>query len=119
AAPEARQRAVWFLGYFRDVGSVPQLIALLDDTPEVARSARGALKQITLQDLGPLAKAWDRWWRRAKKKTRIDWLIEGLRSRDRDLRYIASIELTRLAGESFGYRCDDPKRERDQAIKGF
>lgn len=119
SAPETRQRAVWFLGYFRDVGSVPQLIALLDDHPEVGKAARSALKQITLQDLGPLSKAWDKWWKRAKKRTRIDWLIEGLRSRDRDLRYIASIELSRLAGDSFGYRCDDPKRSRDQAIKGF
>ncbi len=119
SAPETRQRAVWFLGYFRDVGSVPQLIALLDDHPEVAKAARGALKQITLQDLGPLSKAWLKWWKRAKKVSRIDWLLDGLRSRDRDLRYIASIELSRLAGDSFGYRCDDPKRARDQAIKGF
>lgn len=119
AAPETRQRAVWFLGYFRDVGSVPQLIALLDDHAEVAKASRSALKQITLQDLGPLSKAWEKWWKRARKKSRIDWLIEGLRSRDRDLRYIASIELSRLSGESFGYRCDDPKRTRDQAIKGF
>jgi hypothetical protein len=118
-APEARARAIWFLGYFRDVGSVPQLIELLNDGGDVGKAARKALKQITLQDFGELAKSWQKWWRRGRKRSRIDWLIDGLRSKDRDLRYIASTELSRLSGDSFGYRYDDPRRERDNAIRIF
>lgn len=118
-APEARQRAVWFLGYFRDVGAVPQLIGLLDDHPEVARASRSALRQVTLQDHGGDTRSWSKWWKRGRKRSRIDWLIDGLRAKDRDLRYIASTELSRLSGDSFGYRCDDPKKSRDQAARVF
>lgn len=118
--PEARQRAIWLLGFFRDVGAVPLLIKQLDERNTlVVDAARAALRQIALQDLEPKSKIWLKWWEKARKRSRIDWLIEGLKSRDRDLRYIASTELSRLVGTDFGYRCDDPKRARDAAVKRY
>lgn len=118
--PEAKARAIRLLGHFRDVGSVPLLIGALDDKhAEVARAAHEALIVIALQDLEPRSKVWLKWWEKARKRSRIDWLIEGLSSSTRDIRLIASTELARIAGTDFGYRCDDPKRFREAAIQRY
>lgn len=118
---EARRRAVHLLGSFRDVGAVPMLIALLDAKPpaELAVDTQHALRAITLQDFGVRARGWDKWWQKAKKRSRVDWLIEGLASEDRELRAIAHQELGSLAGDDFGYRPDDDKRARLRAIATF
>lgn len=118
---EARRRAVQLLGGFRDVGAVPLLITLLDGKPpaELATDAQRALRAITLQDHGVRARGWDKWWQKAKKRSRVDWLIEGLASEDRELRAIAHVELAALAGDDFGYRPDDDKRKRMRAIATF
>ena len=72
--------------------------------PEMQETARLALRAITLQDLGARPKAWDKWWQRAKKRSRLDWLIEGLASEELELRAAAHRELADLAGDDFGYR---------------
>ncbi|HEY4220936.1 MAG TPA: HEAT repeat domain-containing protein, partial [Myxococcota bacterium] len=88
---DARRRAVQLLGAFRDVGSVPLLMALLESKggAELAEDARQALRMITLQDFGVRARGWDKWWQKAKKRSRVDWLIEGLSSEDRELRTVS------------------------------
>gem|GEM_PF-990042 len=113
---EARRRAAELLGEFRDVGSVPLLLGLLA-FPEMQETARLALRAITLQDLGARPKAWDKWWQRAKKRSRLDWLIEGLASEELDLRSAAHRELADLAGDDFGYRADGDKRARQRAVE--
>lgn len=118
---DARRRAVQLLGAFRDVGAVPLLIAVLEsrDKHELAEDVRLALRAITLRDHGLRARGWERWWARARKKSRVDWLLEGLASDDRELRTIASLELTALVGDDFGYRPDADKRARQRATASF
>jgi hypothetical protein len=116
---DARRRAVQLLGAFRDVGAVPLLVALLDAKVDLAEDARQSLRAITLQDFGVRSKGWDKWWSKAKKKSRVDWLIEGLSSEDRELRTIAHAEMTAITGDDFGYRPDEPKRNRERAVAVF
>lgn len=118
---DARRRAVQLLGAFRDVGAVPLLIAALEsrDKAELAEDLRLALRAITLKDFGVRARGWERWWAKARKKSRVDWLLEGLDHDDRELRTIASLELTALVGDDFGYRPDADKRARQRASAAF
>lgn len=118
---DARRRAVQLLGAFRDVGAVPLLIAALEgrDRAELADDLRLALRAVTLRDLGVRARGWERWWAKARKKSRVDWLLDGLDSEDRELRSIASLELTALSGDDFGYRPDADRRARQRAAAAF
>lgn len=115
---EARERAIAMLGNFRDVGAIPALIDMLEEKhAAIPLSAREALNQITFSDHGPKAKAWNKWWEKARKKTRMDWLIEGLKSKDRQTRFFASSELLALTGQDFGFNCDAGKKEREIAVR--
>jgi len=114
---EARARAATLLGNFRDVGAIPVLIRLLDEKEPVLSAAHGALVRIALVDLGTKSKAWDKWWERARQKTRIDWLIDALRHKERDMRFVAATELVEIAGQDFGYDCDRAKRDREDAVR--
>ncbi len=116
---ESRRRAVQLLGQFRDVGAVPLLIALLaqHSDGDLADDTRRALRAIALQDFGNRPKGWEKWWGRAKKRSRLDWLIDGLASEELELRQDAHRELASLAGDDFGYRPDADKRSRQRAIE--
>jgi len=113
---EARRRAAELLGEFRDVGAVPLLMGLLGYS-EMQDTARQALRAITLQDFGARPKAWEKWWARAKKRSRLDWLLEALSSEELGLRSSAHRELADLAGDDFGYRADADKRARQRAVE--
>jgi hypothetical protein len=119
AAPshEARERAAMLLGNFRDVGAIPTLMRLLEEKGSVSEAAHGALTRITLVDLGPKLKSWEKWWERARTKTRIDWLIDALRHKERDVRFVAATELQEITGQDFGYDCDKQKRDREDAVR--
>ncbi len=121
AAPSvpARRRAVVLLGTFRDVSAVPLLIALLDRHAEHSEDVRQSLRAITLADFGIKARAWEKWWGRAKKQSRVDWLLDGLLSDDRELRVISHQELTALAGDAHGYHADLPRADRKRSADGF
>jgi HEAT repeat protein len=114
---DARERAAQLLGMFRDVGSVPALIAMLDDKGAAREAAHGALTQIALVDHGPKSKSWLKWWERARKSTRIDWLIDALKSKEADVRFLAGAELVQITGTDFGYGSDRSARERLEAIR--
>ena len=115
---ETRRRAVELLGQFRDVGAVPLLIGLLTTADAtLVEATRSALRGIALQDFGTRAKAWERWWSKAKKRSRLDWLIDALSSEELGLRQDAHRELASLAGDDFGYRPDADKRSRTRAIE--
>jgi HEAT repeat protein len=113
---EARRRATELLGEFRDVGAVPLLLTLLSYS-DLQETARQALRAITLQDFGSREKAWEKWWTRAKKRSRLDWLLDGLSSEEFELRSQAHRELADLAGDDFGYRADGDKRARQRAVE--
>jgi hypothetical protein len=113
---EARRRAAELLGEFRDVGAVPLLMNLLS-LPELQEVARRALRAITLVDHGTRSRGWEKWWARGRKRSRIDWLIDGLGSEELELRSAAWRELAALVGDDFGYRPDADKRSRQRAIE--
>lgn len=119
ATVEGRVRAAWLLGEFRDVASVPQLMVSLTDRAEVANAAYSALTKITLQDLGYEAATWRSWWKSAKQRCRVEWLLEGLVSSEFDLRELSGRELSLLAGTDFGYHGDDPQPRREEATQQF
>lgn len=112
---EARRRATELLGEFRDVSAVPLLLGLLS-SPDLQEVAARALRAITLVDFGTRAKGWEKWWSKARKRSRIDWLIDGLGSEELELRSSAWRELTSLVGDDFGYRPDADRRVRQRAL---
>jgi hypothetical protein len=112
---ETRRRATELLGEFRDVSAVPLLMGLLS-SPDMQESAARALRAITLVDHGTRAKGWEKWWQRARKRSRIDWLIDGLAAEALELRLAAWRELTTLVGDDFGYRPEADKRARQRAL---
>jgi hypothetical protein len=57
-----------------------------------------------------------KWWDLHGSEHRIQWLIEGLRSNNRDVRFSSSQELTQLTGEYFGYYYDSGKKELERAV---
>jgi HEAT repeat protein len=118
-SPEAQERAVVLLGQFSDVGSVPSLIDLLDDSHAGVRAAAHvALCDICLVNNGKKSKAWTKWWEKARKRSRVDWVIDALRSRDESVRRVARVELTNLTGgDDFGFEPAAAKRDRDKAVR--
>jgi len=114
-ATESRRRAVELLGVFRDVGAVPLLIEQLRGPLGAAASL--SLRAITLQDHGPQARPWRRWWGSAKKRSRVDWLIAALDSDDAALRRMACEDLRGAVGADFGYRPDGDAAERARAAQ--
>jgi hypothetical protein len=116
--PEGRRRAIHFLGRFRDVGSVPSLIGVLRaKEAELVSEAGQALHVITLQSLGVSERRWVAWWDKNKSRSRIEWLIDALRDGDVEVRSRASAELAQLTRDTFGFRADGARRDRELAIK--
>ncbi|MFH1812396.1 MAG: hypothetical protein ABIJ09_26920 [Pseudomonadota bacterium] len=117
---EVRRRAIYFLGFFKDVSSVPHLVGCLSARePELVAEAVQALAAITMQTLGSSQRKWLKWWEKNQIRSRVEWLIDGLRHRDRNIRYAASVELTGIARETFGYDYDGKKRDREKAAKAW
>ncbi len=114
SAPANRRRAVELLGAFRDVGAIPLLVAAL--ATELADAAAAALRVIGLQNHGPRAGAWEKWWAKAKKRSRIDWLVDALDSDDAALRTQAQGELQALAGADVGDGADDVRGDRKRTM---
>jgi hypothetical protein len=116
--PEGRRRAIHFLGRFRDVGSIPALIhALRAKEPEIGQAAATALRAITLQSLGTHEKKWMAWWEKNKQRTRIEWLIDALKDGDVEVRAAAGGELAQLTRDTFGFKADGPRKDREVAVR--
>ncbi len=112
----ARRHAAYLIGLFRDVTAVPQLIAVLDKRERNLQDVvEDALAEITKQRLGGSAKRWRHWWARNQKRSRMEWLLDGLGSKDTDLRRSASDELRAVTGMDLGYDAEQPRRQREEA----
>jgi HEAT repeat protein len=112
-----RQRAILAVGELRDREALTALVDLLGTRPkEIAEEARRALVEITKQDFGAAERRWRAWIADNEKVPRTRWLIEGLSSKDDDVRKSAQAELNRLTGQFFGYRWDAPRPDRDTAV---
>ena len=83
----------------------------------VARAATESLSFITKQDFGASERKWIKWWKAHKGERRIRWLINGLNSKNRDIRFSSAQELNQITGEHFGYHFDSEKVEREQAVQ--
>ncbi len=117
SAPADRRRtAANALGELRDVEAIgPLIVALQDRDGALAGIARRSLVTLTRQDFSQDSAAWENWWREAKSRHRIEWLIEALLHTDPTLRHDASEELKKITGQFFGYYFNLPRRERERA----
>jgi hypothetical protein len=116
-SPEQQAIAAALLGNFRDGDALAQLIVLVRSPQRmVARAAVESLSYITKQDFGTSERKWLKWWQVHKGEHRVQWLIDGLRSKNRDIRFSSSRELSQLTREYFGYYFDSDKDDRERAV---
>lgn len=117
---EPNQQAVSaaLLGNFKDRDALPLLAGLVKSSRKmVARAAVESLSYITKQDFGTSERKWIKWWKGHKGQSRVEWLITGLRSKNRDIRFSSAQELNQLTQEYFGYYFDSSKEDREQAVR--
>lgn len=114
--------AIEALAEMRDGGVVRALIRHLDGeagSRKVAAAARRGLVALTAQDFGMAQKPWQAWAEGHAEQHRVEWLLEGLAHKRPEIRMAAAEDLRPLAGESFGYAFNGPKREREAARQRF
>ncbi len=100
-----------------DVGAIEELIRVVERSGRGGEHARRALVALTAQDFGASERKWRKWWDGARRRHRIEWLIDGLGHKEDAIREAAIHDLRRLTGEYFGYHHDLPRRERDAAAE--
>lgn len=89
-----RRRAISALTQLRDGTSVALLVDLLGDPDRtVASAARVSLRILTAHDFGFSRQPWLRWLSERGRRTRTEWLIEGLGDARTNIRVLASNEL--------------------------
>ena len=98
-----------------DTEAINDLIGAVERRDRGGEHARRALVTITAEDFGPSERKWRKWYEGARKRHRVEWLIDGLSHKDDEIREIAINTLRRLTGEYFGYHHDLPRKERDAA----
>ena len=116
--PFRRRCAAEVLGALRDIHGVPRLIELAADRDtDTAEAAQRALLLITKQAFGDSRRRWRTWWEKSKDRHRVQWLIDALGHKESECRFLASQELHQITGETLGYRFDQDKRDREEALK--
>jgi HEAT repeat protein len=100
-----------------DVEAVADLIGVIERGDRAADPVRKALMLLTAQDFGSSERKWRKWYEGARKRHRIEWLIDGLGHKEDAVREAAINDLRRLTGEYFGYHHDLPKKERELAAE--
>jgi len=116
--PNQQAIAAALLGNFKDCDALPMLASLVKSGKKmVSRAAIESLSYITKQDFGSSERKWIKWWKTHKGQRRIQWLIAGLSSRNRDIRFSSAQELTKISNEYFGYYFDSSKQDRERAVR--
>ncbi|HTM19521.1 MAG TPA: HEAT repeat domain-containing protein, partial [Kofleriaceae bacterium] len=113
--PKRVQAAANAVAELADVKAIPDLLDAIAREDEGSPHARRAMVLLTKQDFGNSARKWRGWWDKARGHHRIEWLIDGLGSKDEPLRKSAIEDLRKLTGEYFGYHFDLPRKDRDAA----
>ncbi|HEX3762798.1 MAG TPA: HEAT repeat domain-containing protein [Kofleriaceae bacterium] len=100
-----------------DVDAIPDLIGVIERADRGGEHARRALTALTAQDFGTSERKWRKWYDAARRRHRVEWLIEGLGHKEDAIRETAINALRRLTGEYFGYHHDLPRKEREAAAE--
>jgi len=100
-----------------DSEAIPDLIGVIERSDRGGEHARRALTALTAQDFGGSERKWRKWYETARRRHRVEWLIEGLGHKEDAIRESAINVLRRLTGEYFGYHHDLPRKERDAAAE--
>ena len=111
--PEVVAAATSAIVALGDIDSIGDLIGSIERADRGSEHVRKALIALTAQDFGPSEKKWRKWWETARRRHRIEWLIEGLGHKEDAIREGAIHDLRRLTGEYFGYHHDLPRKERE------
>ncbi|MEW5851258.1 MAG: hypothetical protein AB2A00_20895, partial [Myxococcota bacterium] len=115
--PGRRGAALAAAGVLKDRSFVPGLVGLLEGQERwLAAESLSTLKELTKQDFGTSGKKWLKWWEENGSRRRVEWMMDALAHRERELRQSAMRELNALTGEYHGYFHDAPKDERDAAV---
>ncbi len=118
ADPNQKAIAAALLGNFKDCDALPLLAPLVKASQKmVSRAACESLSYITKQDFGTSERKWIKWWKTHKGQRRVQWLIAGLSSKNRDIRFSSAQELNQITGEYFGYYYDSSKSDRERAVR--
>lgn len=115
--PETVAAATAGLIQLQDIDAIDDLIGAVERGDRASEHARKALVALTAQDFGLSERKWRKWYDTARRKHRIEWLIEGLAHKEDPIREAAINDLRRLTGEYFGYHHDLPKKEREVAAE--
>jgi hypothetical protein len=115
--PETVAAAATAVVQLGDVEAVADLIGALERNDRAAEHARKALVALTAQDFGLSERKWRKWFDGARKRHRVEWLIEGLGHKEDAIREASINDLRRLTGEYFGYHHDLPRKEREVAAE--
>ncbi|HEY6176922.1 MAG TPA: hypothetical protein VIX73_20845, partial [Kofleriaceae bacterium] len=100
-----------------DTGAIADLIGVIERADRGGDHARRALTALTAQDFGASERKWRKWYDAARRRHRVEWLIEGLSHKEDAIRDLAINALRRLTGEYFGYHHDLPRKEREAAAE--
>jgi HEAT repeat protein len=100
-----------------DTEAISDLIGVIERSDRGGDHARRALTSLTAQDFGASERKWRKWYETARRRHRVEWLIEGLGHKEDAIRENAINVLRRLTGEYFGYHHDLPRKERDAAAE--
>ena len=115
----SRLLAIRALAVLRDEAAVETLFEALGERSVLGEAAWRVLRMLTAQDFGTNQDEWQAWFDEHGKEGRVNWLIEGLDHGDPEIRAIASRDLTRIAGQSFGYQVNMPAEERRKIRERF
>ena len=113
--PEIVAAATLAIVNLGDIDAIDDLIDGIVRADRGAEHIRKALIALTAQDFGTNDKKWRKWYESARRRHRIEWLIEGLVHKEDTIRELAINDLRRLTGEYFGYHHDLPRKEREHA----
>jgi hypothetical protein len=115
--PEVVAAATAAIVALGDIDAIGDLIGAIERADRAGDHIRKALTALSAQDFGPSEKKWRRWYDGARRRHRIEWLIEGLSHKDDGVREASIQDLRRLTGEYFGYHHDLPRKDRDVAAE--
>ncbi len=115
--PEVVAAATAAIVALGDTDAIGDLIGAIERSDRGGEHVRKALIALTAQDFGANERKWRKWFEGARRRHRIEWLIEGLGHKEDAVREASIQDLRRLTGEYFGYHHDLPRKDRDGAAE--